>query len=34
MHQERNFLKKGKFYIIYEGGLNLVLEDTTQQSEV
>jgi hypothetical protein len=31
MQQQRNLIKKGRFYFIYDGDLNLVLEDKTKR---
>lgn len=31
MHQQGNLIKKGRFYFIYDGDLDLVLEDKTKR---
>jgi hypothetical protein len=31
MQQQGNLIKKGRFYFIYDGNLNLVLEDKTKR---
>ena len=31
MQQQGNLIKKGRFYFIYDGDLNLVLEDKTKR---